>query len=754
MIRFVESIGHMQIWDVDGVRFMNRIKLSVTVDQFLEDIQNLKRFLEDEQYVHDSKIIRQIYSHFGFMPLFRLGFEAFEGDFLKMCRWYCGQYFISWYEEPESEALAAPSIARAIAVMLGGCAKDYSRKLREQNIRSAGYDDILRELMHEEFELFCRAKVVEALESGNGLKYIRSKIGLAHLTALCADEAPEMTRNYLSEVVKGFTRRRETITKSALSNELFGNDYYPYFSGADCDSRFHELFCKVITGEEKVQSKKFTQENYLEMDVRMDMWKLFSLRGGGIMTTHVNFAQINSPSLRTEVKHYMKFYLSPMTDRAVYPVGYIAHALNCLTSRNPNIKYAADISEADVKALFVFMETEYISPSGKKLNTVTINMVFSCCSTFFEYLMGDQRSSDIKSPRPHRNPFKDVSFVNISSYGKRTEVIPESIMEKLDAHIDELPEQYALLYKIFSNTGMRAKEAFFLEADCIEPSMHEDLFQIRYTPYKVLAARRKAGLDDFHRVLIHAKLADEIRAWAKETEKLRQRTGQPYLFLSLHPGSEGRMLGVTRFTRAVNGLLSRHSIGEDDGTPWHFTSRQCRKTVAVTLIENGATAAELAYVLGHLNSGTSMKYYAEVRKMKLAELNTGFFKKQFELRIPAEQLERFNEEERKLLYIDFRLDKRRVELGFCLQGPEIGGCDRRSNLYGCVNCRHLCTGRQYLKYWQELLAEQERRLAELERVYERTGVTQYGDFREYQQTRHLCDGYKSVVSSISESGCK
>lgn len=159
-------------------------------------------------------------------------------------------------------------------------------------------------------------------------------------------------------------------------------------------------------------------------------------------------------------------------------------------------------------------------------------------------------------------------------------------------------------------------------------------------------------------------------------------------------------------------------------------------------------------MLGHLNSGTSMKYYAEVRKMKLAELNTEFFKKQFKLCIPAEQLEQFSEEERKLLYIDFRLERRRVEFGFCLQAPEVGGCDRRSNLYGCVNCRHLCTGRQYLKYWQELLDEQERRLIELERLYERTKVEQYSDFKEYQQARLLRDGYKSVVASISESGWK
>lgn len=750
MIRYIESIGIMQVWDVDGTRFLHKSVSSVTVEQLHKGIESLKFFLTEEQYKNDSKVIRDLYAHIGFMPLFRLCMEAFRDSFLKMCRWYCGQYFTSWYDDPESEALAAPSFARAIAVMLGGNTEDYSRKLREKNMRSTGYDDVLHELMQNEFDLFCQPKVLAALKSGGGLKYIRSRISVARLTTLCATIAPDLTEKYLSDAAKEVTRRREIITKSALYTEIFGADYF--YNLPDCNTQFRDIFCAVISREEIAQSKKFVSDNHLELDVRKDVWKICFLRGGGVMSRSLDFTQINSVSLRTEVKHYMASYLSHKPNKGPYSVGYLAHALNILTDKNRGIKFAADISDADVKELFLFMETEYISPSGIKLGIVTINMIFSCCACFFDYLMSDMRSPDIKSPRPYRNPFREISFVNIYSYGKKTEAIPEGVAEQLDAHIDELPDQCALLYKIFSNTGMRSKEALHLEADCIEPSMHDNLYQIRYTPYKVLAARRKAGAEDFHRVLIHSELAEEIQAWAKKTEALCQRTGQPYLFLSLHPHSEGRLLGLKTFTRAINGLLDKYSIGTDGAAPWHFTSRQCRKTMAVTLIENGATAEELTYALGHLSSTTSRKYYAEVRKMKLAELNTEFFKKQFELHVPSEQLDQFNEEERKLLYIDFRLEKRRVEFGFCLRAPELGGCDRRSNLYGCVNCRHLCTGRQYLKCWQELLCDQDRHLAELERSYENAGIKRYDEFREYQQAQRLRDGYRSVVSSISESG--
>ena len=53
--------------------------------------------------------------------------------------------------------------------------------------------------------------------------------------------------------------------------------------------------------------------------------------------------------------------------------------------------------------------------------------------------------------------------------------------------------------------------------------------------------------------------------------------------------------------------------------------------------------------------------------MRLAELNTEFFRKKFDLLLSEEQLSKYSEEERRLLYIDFRLEQRKVELGYCLQ---------------------------------------------------------------------------------------
>lgn len=60
--------------------------------------------------------------------------------------------------------------------------------------------------------------------------------------------------------------------------------------------------------------------------------------------------------------------------------------------------------------------------------------------------------------------------------------------------------------------------------------------------------------------------------------------------------------------------------------------------------------------------------------MKLADLNRDFIKNQFDVLLSNESLNQFTAEERRQLYVDFRLGQRRVELGFCAKKLSEGGC--------------------------------------------------------------------------------
>ena len=337
-------------------------------------------------------------------------------------------------------------------------------------------------------------------------------------------------------------------------------------------------------------------------------------------------------------------------------------------------------------------------------------------------------------------------------YNIPTTIIPESVAEQLDRYAVELPSLHKLLYDIFMNTGLRLKEVFFLEEDCIEPSRYTGICQLKFKPHKVLAARRRRGAGDYHRVMIPQELADKLSRYIAGTKHIRQAANSSYIFLSQRLGYDTTVMDAQPFIKSVRSIIKRHSICGEDGELWHFTSRQFRKTIAVRLIENGATTAELAYWLGHLCSDTAAKYYAEVRKMKLAELNTRFFMEKFDLIVSSEGLEEYTEEERKLLYADFRLGQRRVEFGFCMLKAADGPCLNRNSLYNCVNCKNLCTGRQYLPYWEEMLEQQEVIFKRLLTAYQADDISDYTRYAEYKQELSLLNGYKNIVKAIQEGG--
>lgn len=172
-----------------------------------------------------------------------------------------------------------------------------------------------------------------------------------------------------------------------------------------------------------------------------------------------------------------------------------------------------------------------------------------------KYLMGDMRDHEIKTPRPQMNPFTKFSFRNLSAYSTPTLVIPEDVIEQINRRLDELPSIHKLLYDIFINTGLRLREVFFLEIDCVEESRYEGICQLKFKPYKVLAARRRHGAGDYHRAMIEQALADKIICYINDTAPLREANESFYVFLSQKSGSGKALMDHNPFVKSVRNII-------------------------------------------------------------------------------------------------------------------------------------------------------------------------------------------------------
>ena len=592
-----------------------------------------------------------------------------------------------------------------------------------------------------------REAAIEAMLMGHSLSEISRYAGVvATIEYMLKDIL--LLESYLQRMASAITQKREQISHSALLLSMF---HYEMSTLSLYDPTFKEMLLKAVEQERIIQRKLFVAGNSTEVTPYRDVWKLYEPYGNVLRLKRLDFTAIKRPSLRSEVKYYF-CYLFEQRGKVYVPLFDACKlAINALADIAPEVIYFADITEGHVRALVLALEAMR-KDDGEPLSQYYIAKSVNSLKRIMHYLMSTERNTQIRAPRPRTNPFDIVTFHNLRQFNTPTEIIPEEVVEQLDLHREELSRQYGLLYDLFMNTGLRLKEVYFLEEDCVEESRYPNVCQLKYIPHKTISARRRCGVGDYHRIMIPKDVADRLSQHIIEDADGRKAAGTSYIFRSRRLGYEKAVIDAQPFVECIRGIIRKYDICDENGKLWHFTIKQFRKTLAVRLIENGATTVELAYWLGHLCSDTAAKYYAEVRKKKLAELNTGFFRKKFELIMTSEQLENYTEEERRLLYTDFCLGQRRVELGFCVRKAADEPCANRCSLYNCVNCRNLCTGKQYLPYWKGLLQEQEKLLDRLVEVYKSEGITDYSGYLEYRQEYRLLESYQSVVNMIEKEG--
>lgn len=578
------------------------------------------------------------------------------------------------------------------------------------------------------------------MEQGLSLESAARRVGDVRISKYLM-QIPEQTECYLRQLAGTYTARRKLISLTKVTSFILGSTSRTNFVGAA--PGFLELLSRIVDEEIEIQKVKFIAEHRKEMSLSKDVWVLYQKHGAGLKQLTVDFTAVHQVSLRNELKHFLKNRFTHgfrASDRMFIS---LFDATNRLCKLSPQIRYFADIDYTDVKNLHLAMEQE--------LTQSQVMTLISAMKVLFIYLCSDKNSGS--APRPYVNYFERLRFVNAMEYHENTPYIPDMVLSALSERLDELSETDRLVFDIFSETGMRAKEIAFLEAGCLENARYGDgeTVMLKFIPYKTLKARRRNGLDDYQHIYIPENLATKVRKQIDASEALRSAHHLPYIFLHQHKGYKVNMFDVQYFITKINRLIQKYNICDESGQPWHFTSRQCRKTLAVNMIENGATAAELTYALGHLNQATAARYYTKVKKRRLAELNTEFFRQTFDVLLLPEQLAIFSEEERRMLYVDFCLGNRRVELGFCTRKLCDGACKSRSRAVHCANCPQLCTGIKYLLYWSKLLESQNECVHALVVGYRNAEIEDYEEFIEYQKEQRLLAAYENIVTELEKS---
>ncbi|MDH4162354.1 MAG: tyrosine-type recombinase/integrase [Nitrospirota bacterium] len=572
---------------------------------------------------------------------------------------------------------------------------------------------------------------------------------------------PVAFRNYLSRQASLLTKKRIIIREASFFNAVFNAAAQSYRAGANDDSwddyRKHmKCIYEVIGDEERKQRVVLPLSNSDAMRLDLDLWTVFWTNAEtSLQSATFDFSVIRNHHFKIAFKRYLakkRWFKKVDSFRSNNIVGMVARALNFL-SENAGVSYPAAVSITDVRKLLNYLSYEATSYKGKKLKMASIRGHFKVLNQMWDYLIQLEEKVLNEQPTISTNPFRSVSFKNMQDYYDSAQYIAEEVVEQLLLHRLELPDDVCNCLVIMMGQGLRYQEASLLEEGCLTYDDDLGMHILRFVSPKILKKRRKRGLPDYHEIGVKdLDVVNAIHAQERLTADLRLLAQSKLIFLrkTTDYTSKISVLSATGFTLPVRMLIAKHSITDHDGNIWDFNSHQCRKTVAVNMVENKASPIEVRQFLGHLSQRTTDSVYAEVRKMNLATMNHEFFEKKFMTKISEEHLSQFSEEERKVLYAEFALGEREVELGQCIKHASEGPCGKRVGRTNCAICTYLCTGPKYEAKWRLLFESQKREVAEFIAVYKKSGISEeeYRFYREYQKAEKLLAEYGAALNKI------
>jgi len=587
-------------------------------------------------------------------------------------------------------------------------------------------------------------KVKAVLKSGEPLGILTGSIPHTKLFRYCAEEFKSETYEYLQIKAREITCNREIITVTGLMRKIL----YKFTNKSYMDGILKVILKDVVSKEYIYQKTELIRGNEKQLDIKNDIWTMYYLDGENLRSYKYDFSLINPTNFRLELKYYYKHALR--SRRAVGMIALISSVINRLAKEDMAMCSFADITEEGAAFICSYLENEYISRCKHHISPKTMQIAMHLLKAVVAYLMGIDRDKKLKTPVPERNHFAKYIFRNLANMQKTTQPMPEIVAQGILEHIHQLSDRNRIMIKLFMNSGLRAKEATLIKTDCVGTELENGCVELKYTPYKMISQRRKISLADESTVLISKDMADELSKYIRATQS--ERGDSEYVFVNRRYDIKTGTPNSLSIYETVNGLIAKYNICDEQGNLWKFCSRQFRKTVAVIMIENGASVSEVAYMLGHFGLETAKRYYDDVRKMKLAQMNSEFFKAKFDIHIGKDKLDEFTEEQRKCLYLDLCLRKRNVELGYCLKPFDTHGCTERKRLNSCVGCRNLCTGGEYLEYWMLLRDEQQDVVDQLIQYYSARSIADYETFKEFRQEKLMLESYKDVVERIGKGG--
>jgi site-specific recombinase XerD len=470
-----------------------------------------------------------------------------------------------------------------------------------------------------------------------------------------------------------------------------------------------------------------------------DLWKYWEKNRTKYVCITLIFSDINSEYYKSIHKKYMTYVIKNSFGNELIRRAYsVKDFLSFLERQFENQPLIEDVKTDQILLFLHYIESkDNVKPKQLSRRNTTLK----------RFLIWYYDSNYIKNKIL---PTENLHFHNAANFISHVSPIQNDVLGNLENNVaSEANVQDELIFRISLESAWRFSDIANICTDCLELDKSDKNKIILWTTtQKTRTQRIKKGLGDRIESYISVDLYNNIVDFIISTQKIREDFMIKTLFYRFNDGVPVLYSNVS-YINGIQRICNDKYIQEQDENIINFQSRKTRKTVAVELINSNFSLATVQQKLKHMSSSTTAKYYAEVRKMKLAELNHEFFTQKFNFLMDEDTISKYTENERKLLYVDFCMNYRDVELGKCSRHPSEGRCNYLEN-NNCATCPKICTGKKNLPKWEELLKCSKTLLSEYIRIYQEHHILgdEYANYIEYKQELKLMQRYECVINAI------
>jgi integrase len=324
-----------------------------------------------------------------------------------------------------------------------------------------------------------------------------------------------------------------------------------------------------------------------------------------ITTYYIDFTKIEHIHVREQVKKYMKQRLLSKNNftwgTALRYMFFLPPFIKFIFSLEPTWNDFKHLKRSHMEQYIQWLH-EYAKNYLKQKNANPEHYISRSLIIIQKFLEDIQRYEYDIAPETHVSLliFPEDKPKQKKKSIDQIDYIPDYVLEKLFAHINDLHKDVQPVIWVAFKTGLRISDVLGLTQDCL----------VKLNGKYYIETDIEKTYVKGHRIPIDDELASILAVLIDKSIENSNDDNNPekYIFVRYHGSRKGKPFSQAWVREQLNKLARAKNITDENGNLFHFKPHQFRHTYAVKMLNSGADILTVQELLAHASPEMTLRY--------------------------------------------------------------------------------------------------------------------------------------------------